>query len=59
MEFRRKFTREFKLTAVRRLEAGQSVGEVARALAHVCAFLRPSVCNPLKTQGRFSVFEKV
>ena len=28
-------------------------------LAHVCAFLRPSVCNPLKAQGRFSVFEKV
>ena len=32
MEFRRKFTREFKLEAVRRLEAGQSSGEVARAL---------------------------
>jgi hypothetical protein len=31
----------------------------AMSLAHVCAFLRPSVCNPLKTQGRFSVFEKV
>jgi hypothetical protein len=28
-------------------------------LAHVCAFLRASVCNPMKTQGRFSVFEKV
>jgi DNA-binding response OmpR family regulator len=28
-------------------------------LAHVCAFLRPSVRNPLKVQGRFSVFEKV
>jgi putative transposase len=27
-----KFTREFKLTAVRRLESGQSVREVARAL---------------------------
>jgi transposase-like protein len=32
MDFRRKFTREFKLTAVRRLEAGQSTAEVARAL---------------------------
>ena len=32
MEFRRKFTREFKLEAVRRLEAGQSSGAVARAL---------------------------
>ena len=32
---------------------------VPLSLAHVCAFLRPSVCNPLKTQGRFSVFEKV
>jgi transposase len=32
MESRRKFTREFKLTAVRRLESGQSVREVARAL---------------------------
>ena len=28
---RRKFTREFKVTAIRRLEAGASVGEVARA----------------------------
>ena len=28
---RRKFTREFKLTAVRRLEGGASVAEVARA----------------------------
>jgi transposase len=32
MDVRRKFTREFKLTAVRRLEAGQSTAEVARAL---------------------------
>ena len=29
---RRKFTKEFKQTAVRRLESGQSVAEVARAL---------------------------
>lgn len=29
---RRKFTKEFKLTAVRRLESGQSVAEVSRAL---------------------------
>jgi transposase len=29
---RRKFTKEFKQTAVRRLEGGQSVAEVARAL---------------------------
>ena len=29
---RRKFTKEFKLTAVRRLESGQSMAEVARAL---------------------------
>ncbi len=32
MTSRRKFTKEFKLTAVRRLESGQSVAEVARAL---------------------------
>jgi len=32
MKSRRKFTKEFKQTAVRRLTAGQSVGEVARAL---------------------------
>jgi transposase-like protein len=32
MKTRRKFTKEFKQTAVRRLESGQSVGEVARAL---------------------------
>jgi transposase len=29
---RRKFSKEFKQTAVRRLQSGQSVGEVARAL---------------------------
>ena len=28
---RRKFTREFKVTAIRRLEAGGSIAEVARA----------------------------
>jgi transposase len=32
MKVRRKFTREFKQTAVRRLNSGQSVAEVARAL---------------------------
>ena len=32
MKTRRKFTKEFKQTAVRRLEGGQSVAEVARAL---------------------------
>ena len=32
MKCRRKFTKEFKQTAVRRLESGQSVAEVARAL---------------------------
>ena len=32
MKSRRKFTKEFKQTAVRRLDSGQSVGEVARAL---------------------------
>ena len=32
---------------------------VEQLLAHVCAFLRPSVRNPLKVQGRFSAFEKV
>src|SRR5579884_3532313 len=32
MESRRKFTKELKQTAVRRLESGQSVAEVARAL---------------------------
>ena len=32
METRRRFTKEFKRTAVRRLESGQSVAEVARAL---------------------------
>ena len=34
-------------------------GQVWIVLAHVCAFLRSSVCNPLKAQGRVSVFEKV
>jgi hypothetical protein len=28
-------------------------------LAHVCAFLRVSAYNPMKTQGRVPVFEKV
>ena len=32
MKSRRKFTKEFKQTALRRLDGGQSVGEVARAL---------------------------
>src|SRR5215831_18979846 len=32
MKARRKFSKEFKQTAVRRIESGQSVGEVARAL---------------------------
>jgi len=32
MKSRRKFTKEFKLTAIRRIEAGQGVAEVARAL---------------------------
>jgi len=32
MKSRRKFTKEFKLTAIRRLQSGQSVAEVARAL---------------------------
>ena len=32
MNSRRKFTKEFKQTAVRRLEGGQSLAEVARAL---------------------------
>jgi transposase len=32
MKSRRKLTKEFKQTAVRRLESGQSVAEVARAL---------------------------
>jgi len=32
MKSRRKFTKEFKQTAVRRLDGGQSVAEVARAL---------------------------
>jgi transposase len=32
MKSRRKFTKEFKRTAVRRLNSGQSVAEVARAL---------------------------
>jgi len=32
MTTRRKFTKEFKQTAVRRLESGQSAAEVARAL---------------------------
>ena len=32
MTSRKKFTKEFKQTAVRRLESGQSVAEVARAL---------------------------
>jgi transposase-like protein len=32
MKSRRKFTKEFKLTAIRRLQSGQSMAEVARAL---------------------------
>jgi transposase len=32
MKTRRKFTKEFKLTAVRRMQGGQSLAEVARAL---------------------------
>lgn len=32
MKSRRKFSKEFKLTATRRLQSGQSVAEVARAL---------------------------
>ena len=32
MKSRRKFTKEFKRTAIHRLESGQSVAEVARAL---------------------------
>jgi transposase len=32
MKSRRKFTKEFKLTAIRRLQSGQSASEVARAL---------------------------
>jgi transposase len=32
MKSRRKFTKEFKMTAVRRLEGGQGPAEVARAL---------------------------
>jgi len=29
--FRRKFTREMKMTAIQRLQAGASIGQVARA----------------------------
>jgi transposase-like protein len=32
MKSRRKFTKEFKLTAIQRLQSGQSAAEVARAL---------------------------
>ena len=32
MKSRRKFSKEFKLTAIRRLQSGQSAAEVARAL---------------------------
>ena len=32
MTSRRKFTKEFKLTAIRRLQSGQSMAEVSRAL---------------------------
>jgi len=32
MKSRRKFTKEFELTAIRRLQSGQSAAEVARAL---------------------------
>jgi transposase len=32
MKSRRRFTKEFKQTAVRRLQSGQSIAEVARAL---------------------------
>jgi transposase len=47
MDFRRKFTREFKLTAVRRLEAGQSTAEVARALE-----VHPSTVRDWRAQLR-------
>ncbi|MCC7157607.1 MAG: transposase [Bryobacterales bacterium] len=32
MKARRKFSKEFKLTAIRRMQSGQSIAEVARAL---------------------------
>jgi hypothetical protein len=38
---------------------GKVLRNTTSSLAHVCAFLRSSVCNPLKAQGRFSVLEKV
>jgi transposase-like protein len=47
MDFRRKFTREFKLTAVRRLEAGRSTAEVARALE-----VHPSTLRDWRAQLR-------
>lgn len=47
MDIRRKFTREFKLTAVRRLETGQSTAEVARALE-----VHPSTLRDWRAQLR-------
>jgi transposase len=47
MEFRRKFTREFKLAAVRRLESGQRTVEVARALE-----VHPSTLRDWRAQLR-------
>ena len=41
------------------LTTHDSLSELASALAHVCAFLRLSFRNSLKTRGHFLVFQKV
>jgi len=47
MQSRRKFTKEFKLAAVARLESGQTMGEAARALE-----VHPTVLHRWREQLR-------
>lgn len=47
MESRTKFTREFKLAAVQRVESGQTIAEVARALE-----VHPSTLRDWRTELR-------
>jgi transposase-like protein len=54
MEPRRKFTREFKLTAVRRLDSGQSVAEVARTLE-----VNPSAGQSLRSREHARIVSAV
>jgi hypothetical protein len=53
MKSRRKFTKEFKLTAIRRLQSGHSAAEVARALE-----VNPNVPRTRFYQVQFSVYRR-